>query len=73
MARLLEEAWPEVLKANQEDLKEAEEAGLSRAKLDRLALKDKDLRSLAEGLRQIAALPDPLGRIEGLSKRQNGL
>ncbi|UZX15910.1 glutamate-5-semialdehyde dehydrogenase [Thermus sp. PS18] len=73
MARLLEEAWPEVLKANQEDLKEAEEAGLSRAKLDRLALKDKDLRSLTEGLRQIAALPDPLGRIEGLSKRPNGL
>ncbi|AFV77035.1 glutamate-5-semialdehyde dehydrogenase [Thermus oshimai] len=73
MARLLEARWEEVLRANREDLEEAERAGLSRAKLDRLALRDKDLKTLAEGLRQIAALPDPLGRIEGLTKRPNGL
>lgn len=73
MAQLLEEAWPEVQKANREDLEEAERAGLSPAKLDRLALREKDLKSLTEGLRQIAALPDPLGRIEGLAKRPNGL
>ncbi len=73
MARLLEARWEEVLRANREDLEEAERAGLSRAKLDRLALRDKDLKTLVEGLHQIAALPDPLGRIEGLSKRPNGL
>ncbi|WP_018460795.1 glutamate-5-semialdehyde dehydrogenase [Thermus oshimai] len=73
MAQLLEARWEEVLRANREDLEEAERAGLSRAKLDRLALRDKDLKTLVEGLHQIAALPDPLGRIEGLSKRPNGL
>lgn len=73
MARLLEERWEAVLRANREDIEEAERAGLSRAKLDRLALREKDLRTLVEGLHQIAALPDPLGRIEGLTKRPNGL
>ncbi|BDG15309.1 glutamate-5-semialdehyde dehydrogenase [Thermus brockianus] len=73
MAALLSERWPEVLTANRMDLEEAERAGLPKAKLDRLALREKDLKALTEGLRQIAALPDPLGRIEGLSKRPNGL
>ncbi|MCX7848836.1 glutamate-5-semialdehyde dehydrogenase [Thermus sp.] len=73
MARLLEDRWEEVREANRLDLLEAEGAGLSRAKLDRLALREKDLSALTEGLRQIAALPDPLGRIEGLTKRPNGL
>lgn len=73
MADLLEARWEEVLAANLEDLRMAEEAGLSRAKLDRLALREKDRKALTEGLRQIAALPDPLGRIEGLSRRPNGL
>ena len=73
MADLLEARWEEVLRANREDLEEAERAGLSKAKLDRLALKEKDLKTLTEGLRQIARLPDPLGRIEGLAKRPNGL
>ncbi|TFU14586.1 glutamate-5-semialdehyde dehydrogenase [Thermus tengchongensis] len=73
MAQLLQARWQEVLEANREDLKEAEAAGLPKAKLDRLALREKDLMALTEGLRQIAALPDPLGRIEGLSKRPNGL
>ncbi len=73
MAELLEGGWEEVLRANREDLLEAEKAGLSQAKLDRLALKEKDLKTLTQGLRQIALLPDPLGRIEGLAKRPNGL
>lgn len=73
MADLLEARWQEVLAANLEDLGVAEAAGLSRAKLDRLALGEKDLKALTEGLRQIAALPDPLGRIEALSRRPNGL
>ena len=73
MADLLEARWEEVLRANREDLEEAERTGLPKAKLDRLALKEKDLKTLTEGLRQIARLPDPLGRIEGLAKRPNGL
>ena len=73
MAELLEGHWEEVLRVNREDLEEAEKAGLSRAKLDRLALREKDLKTLTQGLRQMASLPDPLGRIEGLVKRPNGL
>lgn len=73
MADLLRARWEEVLRANREDLEEAERTGLPKAKLDRLALKEKDLKTLTEGLRQIARLPDPLGRIEGLAKRPNGL
>lgn len=73
MARLLEEVWEEVERANQQDLEAAREAGLSKAKLDRLKLDERARKDLAEGLRQIAALPDPLFRIEGLAKRPNGL
>lgn len=73
MARLLEEAWEEVERANRLDLESAREAGLSKAKLDRLKLDEKARKDLVEGLKQIAALPDPLFRIEGLAKRPNGL
>ena len=73
MARLLEEVWEEVERANQQDLEAAREAGLSKAKLDRLKLDERARKDLVEGLRQIAALPDPLFRIEGLAKRPNGL
>lgn len=73
MARLLEEVWEEVERANQQDLEAAREAGLSKAKLDRLKLDERARKDLTEGLRQIAALPDPLFRIEGLAKRPNGL
>ena len=73
MARLLEEVWEEVERANQQDLEAAREAGLSKARLDRLKLDERARKDLTEGLRQIAALPDPLFRIEGLAKRPNGL
>ncbi len=72
MARLLEARWGEVLEANAEDLRAAEGV-LPKAKLDRLRLREKDREDLVAGLRQIAHLPDPLGRIEGLAKRPNGL
>lgn len=73
MARLLEEAWEEVERANRLDLESAREAELSKAKLDRLKLDEKARKDLVEGLKQIVALPDPLFRIEGLAKRPNGL
>lgn len=73
MARLLEERWEEVKEANEKDLEAAQEAGLPKPKRDRLRLDEKARRDLVEGLRQIALLPDPLFRIEGLVKRPNGL
>ncbi|AWR87104.1 glutamate-5-semialdehyde dehydrogenase [Meiothermus taiwanensis] len=59
--------------ANRQDLEAAQAAGLSRAKLDRLRLDEKVLRDLRTGLQQVAEMPDPVGEIEGLQIRPNGL
>lgn len=62
-----------ILKANEIDLANAEAKGTSKALMDRLRLTDKRLSDMAEGLRQIASLPDPIG--EGIDAfcRPNGL
>src|SRR3990167_7272908 len=49
--------------ANQRDLEAARGAGLSEALLDRLTLSDKAIGAMADGLEQVAALPDPIGEI----------
>ncbi|MBQ7514958.1 MAG: glutamate-5-semialdehyde dehydrogenase [Schwartzia sp.] len=73
MAQALEDEAATVLAANAEDLREAEAKGTKRSFLDRLMLNEERLASMADGLRQTAALPDPIG--EGLSEtvRPNGL
>ncbi len=73
MAQALEDESAAVLAANAEDLREAEARGTKRSFLDRLMLNEERLASMADGLRQTAALPDPIG--EGLSEtvRPNGL
>jgi glutamate-5-semialdehyde dehydrogenase len=63
----------EILAANAEDLAEAEQAGIGPALLDRLALDPKRLEAVARGLEDIAALPDPVGRVLAESTRPNGL
>ena len=63
----------EILAANERDLVAARAAGLSPAMLDRLALDAKRLEGLAQGLEQVAALPDPVGAIIGEWTRPNGL
>jgi glutamate-5-semialdehyde dehydrogenase len=63
----------EVLRANESDLAAAQLHGLSSAQTDRLRLTSDRLHSSAEGLRQIAALPDPIGRVLDSSIRPNGL
>ncbi len=60
-----------VLEANASDL--AEGRGLDPALRERLELNEKRVRAMAEGLRQIAALPDPIGAITGLSYRPSGI
>ena len=52
-----------VQRANEEDLAAARDAGLSDAKLRRLALSDTSLAQMCAGLRQVAELPDPVGRV----------
>ncbi|UGQ45943.1 glutamate-5-semialdehyde dehydrogenase [Massilia endophytica] len=59
--------------ANQQDLDAARASGLAPAMLDRLALSDKAIATMVEGLRQIAALPDPIGEISGLKFRPSGI
>jgi glutamate-5-semialdehyde dehydrogenase len=63
----------EIFVANARDLETGKERGLSSAMLDRLALNEKRVRDMAEGCRQVAALPDPVGRVLGGWNVPNGL
>jgi glutamate-5-semialdehyde dehydrogenase len=58
---------------NHKDLQAGRQRGLDAALLDRLELTDARIDSMAEGLRQIAALPDPVGAISGLDYRPSGI
>ncbi len=58
---------------NKKDLDAAAAKGLTKAMIDRLTLSDKVINSMAKGLREVAALPDPVGEITGMWKRPNGL
>jgi glutamate-5-semialdehyde dehydrogenase len=58
---------------NEKDLAAGREKGLSAAMLDRLALTDKVIDSMVVGLREVAALPDPVGEIDEMVKRPSGI
>jgi len=62
-----------ILKENRKDLVQAEKKGLSPAMLERLTLNEKRLGEMAESLRQIASLPDPVGEVIKAWRRPNGL
>lgn len=59
--------------ANAKDLDAGTEKGLSSAMIDRLTLTDKGIAGMADGLRQVAALPDPVGAVISETTRPNGL
>ena len=61
------------LSANEEDLAAAKASGMRPALLDRLALTEDRVRGVAEGVRQVAALPDPIGSVDRMETRPNGL
>ncbi|TDK67168.1 glutamate-5-semialdehyde dehydrogenase [Sapientia aquatica] len=63
----------ELRAANQRDLDAAQAQGLAPALLDRLSLSDKAITTMAEGLLQIASLPDPIGEISDLKFRPTGI
>jgi len=73
VAELLESSIPNLLEANAADLKQGEEMGLKGAIVERLSLTDEKIRGIAEGLREIVKLDDPIGEIEEMKKRPNGL
>jgi len=73
MAEKLLEAREPIAAENQKDLSAARDAGLSAAMLDRLTLSEAVIGAMADGLREVAALPDPVGEVPGMWKRPNGL
>jgi glutamate-5-semialdehyde dehydrogenase len=72
-ADLLEAETPALLAANRDDLAEAEAAGMPEAARDRLRLSEDRVRAMAGGLRNVAALPDPVGEVVEGWVRPNGL
>ncbi len=73
MAAAIRRQSPALLEANARDMAAARAAGLDAALLDRLAIEEKAVAGMAEGLEQIAALADPVGEITDLKYRPSGI
>src|SRR5262244_4113764 len=73
MARGLEEKTGLILDANRADLARARSTGLTTAFMDRLTLSESRVEEMAAGLRQVAALPDPVGETVEAWRRPNGV
>ncbi|MHA2408446.1 MAG: glutamate-5-semialdehyde dehydrogenase [Candidatus Ranarchaeia archaeon] len=73
MAEVLEVKSEEIIKANSIDVKRGRDSGLSEAMIDRLVLNKTRVQDMANGLREVAQLPDELGKILDMKKRPNGL
>jgi glutamate-5-semialdehyde dehydrogenase len=73
MARAVRRERGKLLAASAEDAKAARAAGRDAAFIDRLALTDKSIESMAEGLEQVAKLPDPVGEISELREQPSGI
>src|ERR687898_765883 len=73
MASALEARTPEILEANARDLEAGRESGLSSALMDRLALDERRVAAMAAGVREIVALPDPVGEVIDGFRLPNGL
>jgi glutamate-5-semialdehyde dehydrogenase len=72
-AARLEKKQAVILRENRKDVQAAQKAGLSSAMVDRLTLTEKRVREMAEGVRVVAGLPDPVGQVQSSWKRPNGL
>jgi len=73
MAAALTAAAGELIVANAKDLAAGRDKGLSAAMLDRLLLDEPRIKSMADALQQVAALPDPVGSVDRMWLRPNGL
>lgn len=73
MADGLLSAKEELKKENEKDIAYARERGLSSALIDRLTLNDKRIEAMASGIKEIVALPDPVGEVTRMWQRPNGL
>ena len=73
MAKAIESDSARLLEANGKDVEAANRKGLESALIDRLSLDQKSIADMAEGLRQIARLPDPIGEISEMRYRPTGI
>jgi glutamate-5-semialdehyde dehydrogenase len=73
LARRLREAGLALAAANEQDLRAARDDGLAEALIDRLKLTPHIIETVAQGCEQIAALPDPIGEIDGVRRRPSGI
>lgn len=73
MALALLKNKEEIIKENQKDIERAKEKGTPASLIDRLYLNDERIEGMAQGLREIAALDDPVGEVLEMWKRPNGL
>ena len=73
IAETLTKRSAEWLAANGEDIAAAREAGMRPAMLDRLTLTEERISGIVEAVRQVIALPDPIGKVDKMETRPNGL
>lgn len=73
LAELIDQARDTLFAANRQDIEQAQAKGLEAALIDRLRLNDSVIDTMCAGLRQIAALPDPVGEMDEFRVRPNGL
>ncbi|MDP2157109.1 MAG: glutamate-5-semialdehyde dehydrogenase, partial [Nitrospirota bacterium] len=73
MSEALKKRSNELIKENAKDIKFAQGKGLTRAMIDRLTLNKKRIEEMAQGMVEVAALPDPVGEIIKMWQRPNGM
>ncbi len=73
MADALEKHSTHIKQANAKDIEKGREKKLSSAMIDRLTLTDRTIKNMADGLREVAGLPDPVGEVTRMWRRPNGL
>ncbi|MBN1365292.1 MAG: glutamate-5-semialdehyde dehydrogenase [Syntrophaceae bacterium] len=73
MAEELEKNYKFLLNENSKDVVKAKKSGISNAMIERLTLKQATIEQMAKGIREVVALPDPVGKVISMWRRPNGL
>lgn len=73
IAKGLKDKTPEIIKANQKDMENGKQQGLSASFLERLFLDEQRILGMVEGLEELVTLEDPVGTVEKMVRRPNGL
>lgn len=73
MAYAIENQTENILIENKKDLEKARELGIADTMLDRLTLTTERVKEMADGMRQVATLPDPIGEVDKMWKNEDGL